>query len=507
MERAAIKPQHFSNPPLESALAIGATNATNIRAWYRTGGTGHFELRWGLEDSSQCDGKLAVTVSDDLADYTGSETLEPLQASQRYWLHLCDEQGQVLAQGSFRTADCDDCEPEKFTLALISCHQPFENNGDIRSSSQDMLTAMHKVLEQHQVDQVIMGGDQMYSDMPGTMSLFDDDYFKTVAPEGKQTILQCSAEEVRQLFHQRYRHFWNVPGWKKLLANYACYPAIDDHDIIDNWGSAIEHQQPQWQNFRQGAFQAFVDYQGSLIHHPSQVPPPSFDFASEFGSIGTYFLDIRSNRRVGDSPRIVSSQQLEDLKQYLANNGDKEFLFLVLSVPLVHLPKPLTRLAARITPEGEDFSDRWSTRGHRHDRDLIASMLHQHQRDYPEQKMVLLSGDIHIGCVHSISWEDQPSNLYQFISSGITHDTGKVIQFLSSLIIRTKRTLHVKTGPHAKVRLLPGIDDNKSNPCGDMNMGIVEITRNKETGAPQLQFMLYSNEHGEPVCKFRSEFL
>ena len=210
---------------------------------------------------------------------------------------------------------------------------------------------------------------------------------------------------------------------------------------------------------------------------------------------------------MGDSPRIVSSQQLEDLKQYLANNGDKEFLFLVLSVPLVHLPKPLTRLAARITPEGEDFSDRWSTRGHRHDRDLIASMLHQHQRDYPEQKMVLLSGDIHIGCVHSISWEDQPSNLYQFISSGITHDTGKVIQFLSSLIIRTKRTLHVKTGPHAKVRLLPGIDDNKSNPCGDMNMGIVEITRNKETGAPQLQFMLYSNEHGEPVCKFRSEFL
>ena len=446
-------------------------------------------------------------MADELADFTGSLTIEQLKPSTRYWLHLCDQHNAILAKGSFGTAASAAQPPEKFTLALMSCHQPFEKNGDVRPSSQQMLTAMHTVLEQHDVDQVILGGDQMYSDMPAGMSLFDDDYFQTVAPEGKSNLLQCSAQQIRQLFHQRYRHFWNVPGWKKLLANYACYPAIDDHDIIDNWGSAIEHTQPQWQNFRQGAFQAFVDYQGSLIHHPSQVPPPCFDFASEFGRIGTYFLDLRSNRQVGTAPRIVSSQQLEDLKQYLASSGDKDVLFLVLSVPLVHLPKPLTRMAARVTPEGEDFSDRWSTRGHRHDRDLIASMLHQHQAQYPKQKMVLLSGDIHIGCVHSISWEDQPPNLYQFISSGITHDTGKLIQLLSSWIIRTKRTLHVETGPQAKVKLLPGIGNNKSNPCGDMNLGIVEITRNKNTGAPQLQFMLYSNEQGEPVCKFRSEIL
>ena len=37
-------------------------------------------------------------------------------------------------------------------------------------------------------------------------------------------------------------------------------------------------------------------------------------------------------------------------------------LGIVLSVPVVHLPRWIARVAARLTTEGEDFSDRWSAR-------------------------------------------------------------------------------------------------------------------------------------------------
>jgi alkaline phosphatase D len=74
----------------------------------------------------------------------------------------------------------------------------------------------------------------------------------------------------------------------------------------------------------------------------------------------------------------------------------------VLSVPIIHLPKLAAKIAARVTPSGEDFSDRWSSGGHIRDRDRVLKILHEHQTQHPFQQVVLLSGDIHIGCVHKI---------------------------------------------------------------------------------------------------------
>jgi len=507
-EEAKINNREFKNPPLGAALAIGAVTSSSVRIWFRTAALGEFKLVWGAANSAQTTGEWTISMASDESDFTGSLLVESgLKADTRYWLQLKNQHDQILDEGRFYTAVAEGKNARQFALAFMSCHQPFDKQGRIRHSSEQMLTAMHQVLEKHNVRQVIMAGDQMYSDMPGHLSLFNSDYFAQVAPPGCKSILDCSAQQVRQLFHRRYHHFWNIPGWRKLLANYACYPIVDDHDIVDNWGSAIEHGEEQWRNFRQGAFQAYCDYQASMVENAASVPPPNLDYLATFGNTATYFLDLRSNREVGDAPRIVSRNQLDQLAHFFADNSSRDVIFLVLSVPLIHLPKPLTRFAANITPEGEDFSDRWSTRGHRHDRDLVAEIIYNHQKKFPQQKVVLLSGDIHIGCVHKIVWDDRPPNLYQFISSGITHDTGKVIQLLSSLIIRTKRTFHVKTGPSARVKLLRGHADAANNPCGDMNMGIVEVTQGTPNEAAKMQFFLYSNREGEPVCKFKSEFI
>ena len=53
-------------------------------------------------------------------------------------------------------------------------------------------------------DPVLMG-DQMYADYPEKLSLFDEKFFRTIAPPGRASILECSREEIRALYQ---------PDWK-----------------------------------------------------------------------------------------------------------------------------------------------------------------------------------------------------------------------------------------------------------------------------------------------------
>jgi alkaline phosphatase D len=499
----------LKNTPIDDMLAIGAVSSRSARIWVRVSRPGRYTLTWArVPDGSSR--SVCLPVDDCERDLTASVTLrEGLDADCRYRVILHRDPNLPLAAGSFVTAPADArSAPQRFSIALMSCHQPFDAQGRVAAATAPMLEVVNRVFQEHQVRAVVMAGDQLYSDYPRGASLLDPAHFREVAPPGRETLLDCSAQEVRQLFHQRYRHFWNIRGWRELLAHYPCYPILDDHEIVDNWGSAEEHGERKWQAFRQGAFQAYADYQGSRVCSEHAAPPASFDYEVQLADIALYVMDLRSNRRVGKHPQLVSPQQVESFRRFMERHRDESVLFVVLSVPLVHLPRHLSQLAARVTPDGEDFSDRWSSRGHCRDRDEILRLLHEHQRRCPEQRIVLLSGDIHIGCLHRIAWRDRQPSLYQFISSGVTHDAGALIQIISAGIIRANRRIRVTGGAgpdlKAKLRLLPGEPGARRNPCGRLNVGIIEIERSEPGGPPTLRFLLYSHRGSSPHCLYRS---
>lgn len=495
----------FGNEPIDNMLAIGAVTERGARLWTRVAEAEPHELCWWRHDAPSERQRLHLEAPDPRADLTASTWIDRgLEPDTEYRVVLCDRDGRSLAEGSFATAPDDSADPpEFFSIALLSCHEPFDPHGQVNERSELMLEAACRAFERHRVRQVVMAGDQLYSDYPKHLSLFDDDYFASIAPAGRERLLDCSAEEVRAMFHVRYRHFWNLTGWRRLLANFPCYPIVDDHEIVDNWGSAAEHAEPQWQAYRDGAFAAYRDYQAGLVSGAG-VTPAAHDYQMTLADTATYVMDLRSNRRVGEGARIVSPEQLEAFEAFLAAMADKRVVFLVLSVPAVHLPAGLSRLAAAVTPDGEDFSDRWSSRGQRKDRDRLFRLLRDQQHRAPQQRIVLLSGDIHIGCLHQIHWPDNNPNVYQFISSGITHDTGRVVQTLSSLIIRANRRLSVAGAPDAAVRLVPGERHAAGNPCGRLNFGIVEMHRPDPGAVPSLRFLLYTHDGAEPVCQYRS---
>ncbi len=446
---------------------------------------------------------------DDAADHTRSFGIPGegarLRPNTRYRYRITGaDDDRLVGEGRFETAPAD---PEHaaaaFSFGIMSCNQPFDAKGFVRDDARRMLRAARRALEQHDCKFIIMMGDQMYADMPTAMSLFDSDYFAHVAPPGRETIHDCTTAEVRRLYQQRYRHFGGVRQLRELLAAFPTYTIIDDHDIVDNWGSHPDHRSPKWRSVGEGARWAYFDYQAAHLMPRSGDLPPSFHYDFDYGPVSFFVMDLRSQRWVDDGEgELYATAQADDLKAFLERTRRQKVVFFVLSVPPVHLPRYLAVTAAHLTPEGEDFSDRWSSLGHVDDRDRFMKLIRSHQRAHPNQRHVFLAGDIHVGCAQELIWEDG-ERLYQFISSGLTNRAGRLMQRGAELLMRFDRTFDVRGGGlRSDVKLLGGVDSRTKNPYGRLNVGVVRVSADAPKAG--LEFFLYGHDGDEPVCVYRT---
>lgn len=509
-------PLDFQNGDLGDAVGVGKVDADAARIWIRAQRPGSHRVHWWREGNREQADVLEVEVSDDVdRDFTCSVLLpgedgSPLAPQTRYHFRVEREgESHRVGKGKFETAPAGpDDTPERFAFAVMSCNQPFDAQGAVREDARQMLRATVRALEERDCKFVLMIGDQMYTDMPPDLSLFNSDYFATVAPDGRNRIQDCTAAEVRRLYHDRYRHFWNVPELKELMADFPCYMIYDDHDIVDNWGSAAEHHTEKWRSVEEGARWACFDYQASRVMPFTHVLPPSFHFHFDYGHTSVFVMDLRSEREVdGDEGQLFSARQEQEVHAFLHRCRDQKAVFFALSVPPIHLPRVIAATAAHLSPAGEDFSDRWSSLGHIRDRDWFFKTIRDHQRRNPQQRIVLLGGDIHVGCAHEVTWSDGSGHLFQFISSGMTHTASRPIQTGSKLLMKFNRTVGTRDGEAmAQVRLLPKKRGQK-NPYAKLNVGIVEVDTAAPDHAAAIRFLLYGHDEGEPVCVYDSDRL
>jgi alkaline phosphatase D len=185
-------------------VAVGAVGAHSARLWMRAERPGRLQVRWWPDDQAHDVAETSVVVpGDDARDHTCSieitDALAPLRHYRFRVVHAADE--HLLGEGCFETAPAKPQDtPERFSVAVMSCHQPFDEQGYVRPSAVQMLRAARRCLAAHNVKQVFMVGDQIYADYPAPLSLFQDRYFATVAPAGRARLQDCSAEEVRRLY-------------------------------------------------------------------------------------------------------------------------------------------------------------------------------------------------------------------------------------------------------------------------------------------------------------------
>ncbi len=510
-------PPVFQTTPLDNMAAIGAIEPHAARLWMRSSRTGLHRAEWWAEDAPERVFSRSVRIeegnaSDNTCGFMLSEeeAAAPLRPMTRYRYRITHaEAGTLVGEGAFETAPARaEDAPERFSIAFSSCNQPFDAHGAVLPEGVQMLRAVKKLFEQRNTKLFLMLGDQMYSDSPEALSLFDADHFAQVAPPGRADILECSAAEVRRLYHDRYRHFWHVPEFQAIHADIPTYIILDDHDIVDNWGSDPAHLEPQWQSLGLGARHAYYDYQASRVMPRGASLPEDFHFSFRYGPVAVFVMDIRSNRRAGPDGHLYSEQQHANLLRFLDETADLHTIVIGLSVPVIHLPNLLARLVSKLPATSEDFSDRWSSGPMVRDRDRFIKDLHRHQQSHPGQRIIFVSGDIHIGCVQELRWKDGTPPVYQAISSPLTHTTSRLVQFASKTVIRLNHGAETFDGDvRAAIRLLPGRGGKGSNPYGPLNIGLIEFETHGAEGATRARFQLYGHDAGEPVCVYESDWL
>jgi alkaline phosphatase D len=517
----------FGEIEVKRMVGVGEVRPTSARIWVRSARPGEHTIQVWPSGSPKKMQTAKVTIPNRGSDNTYSVLfpndftgLAPLQPLRRYRYRVISKPSNTLVgEGRFETSpERPEDTPEHFSIAVMSCHQPFdETSGKLSEPSMRMLKLTKAELAKHNAKLIIVCGDQIYSDHPKRRSLLDQHYTSSKLPYGPRHILKWPAAIVRKAYQQRYRQFFWMREVKDFYANYPCYPILDDHEIIDDWGSKKIHTIPSggvdYTNLRTGSLKAYIDYQALRVIAPKNIIPKSFQYSFEYGNVGVFVMDLRSQRSVKPR-RLYGSEQLQALRKYLAKNADKHLILIVVSVPVVHLPDWLTDVGASVLGSQVDFADHWSYGPNRSARNRFLRVLYAHQKAHPQQRMVLVSGDVHIGCAFSIKWSGRGGpTLYQFTSSAISNKMKKLMvqaSIVGPKLFRLSSTINIKGGvPKAKVKLLQaGKGARKENPFGGLNLGIIDVEKRGAKSKVTLKLIGYEDRnHSKGVEMFTSKIL
>jgi alkaline phosphatase D len=309
-----------------------------------------------------------------------------------------------------------------------------------------------------------------------------------------QSLWQASVAEIRARYQARYRQFWSFPEWQRLQACWPTWCIWDDHEIVNDWGARGAHQQPPWQRVFEGARGAFVDYQVSRTLALGATRPAAFHYTFAWGAAATFVMDLSSQRTVaGREAQVYGAEQLAALSTFLATQRARPVVFIVLSVPLVYLPDWVVALGERLPGQSARFATRWNATLNRPARDRLLAVLHAHQRAAPDQKLVLLSGDVHQGAAVALQWPDG-LRTYQFVSSPVTNASQGWQERLARSLAFAMR--HVQYGPErVRIEQLQGIHPGQQNPCNRLNVGVVYV----EAGGPSMTVRLELVTYDESV--------
>jgi alkaline phosphatase D len=480
--------------PATRLVAVGSVDHRSARVWVRSDAPGPHTIElhhpdgrveagaFDVPDAPELDGTASVRWPDDLG-------LADLGPHRTYTFEI--RRGEdVIGAGRFVTAPrgVDDA-PESVSIAIGSCNQPFAEDGSYDPEALALLDGLEEVLDGEGVEQVLLLGDQMYTDLPPAFSLLGEHQDETLA---------MSRSEVRAALHRRYRAFWSVPSFQRLQSRFATLCVLDDHEVCDNFGSAEEHSSPRWAAYREGALDAFFDYE-ALRHYPrSETRPRAFPTRFARGPIAGLVLDDRSERVMsGDSLRIFGDDQWAALEAFLREEAHRPVLIVGIGVPFVHEPEWFAGAATTLSPPGSAADDRWTDPKAQKDHDRLLRTLYAHQKSRPEQRLLLVSGDVHVGTAIEIRFPDA-TPILQLVSSGLTNVEAKALRVvLAAMPMVASGVTTADDDVKGEACLIPGIEGANHNPYTGLNAGIVTVRR--EDGGWKIRLRLLGARKGVGV--------
>ncbi len=268
----------WPNARLKVAAVVGHATQESVRLWLRTSRPGEFSLLLyprdaavppsGGEAAKAAEAALQAalgttpltledaearlpgirwedfTIEDYAADTTRVLDLQGLDPDTRYGyaLYARDRKRMVLGHNRLRWFRTPPPEGERrpFQFALFSCHMPYAVSGLFEKRTDVMnLNAwdfLDTTLRRHadEVDLVIAGGDQCYSDGVATLDIWQH-LNRTMRKENG--LLLPDEESMLSWYRDIYRGYWGFESVQRVFDSFPTYMIWDDHEIGDGWGS------------------------------------------------------------------------------------------------------------------------------------------------------------------------------------------------------------------------------------------------------------------------------
>ncbi|HLP46364.1 MAG TPA: alkaline phosphatase D family protein [Candidatus Kapabacteria bacterium] len=308
-----------------------------------------------------------------------------------------------------------------FSFGLISCHKAYKSIPVYQAVVARMWNFLYDKLTEKKSSFLLQVGDQVYCD------LVENNAFEKC----KNLKDQDDHKQMVDFYREIYTEHWGFPEVQRVMSTFPQYMILDDHEILNAWGSNIKHRTDYLKIF-DAAREAYVEFQHS--HNPASLRNGELHYAFYYGSAAFLVMDLRSHRgenKGTDQYPLAGKEQWEDIENWLKNDRVKEskVLFVVTSVPVFHL-SPIFTSQKLVKLHIEDH---WSTNTNKNERRKLLKLLLDWS-DNENKQIFILGGDIHLGTEVCAREERTGKNIQQITSSPITNKPTPLPNFIAELL-------------------------------------------------------------------------
>ena len=312
---------------------------------------------------------------------------------------------------------------------------------------------------------MLLGGDQLYADEMWTQV----PSLRKWSHERQETKLRTKASptllnQLDRFYDDLYQRCWSKPELSLMLATIPSVMMWDDHDIFDGWGSYPEalQQCAVYQAIYGVARRYFELFQIRSRANRALLDrdAPHYAWRLRFRDYHILALDNRAERT---RRQVMSEGQWRLLIDELDQRTGAGDLLVMSGVPVVYRDFALTETTFGATPWEEeltdDLKDHWRAREHQGERARLIMRLLDNlakRQQMGPARTVILSGDVHLGCLGVISdrRQEPARKIHQLVSSGIVHPAPSRIQWEGIMAVTNDDPEYLSEDRSIDIRLI-----------------------------------------------------
>lgn len=329
---------------------VGSTTHDEVKIWVQTHEPLALECRVYLdaEGNEQVPNSPFCFTTEAADGSAGTVTAAIPHDDKRYYYRIFERKDGSSAPispiHSFRAFPDFDKQIESFSFALVSCNKPKNFNDRKELSYRNMWRNLYLEMSSQNAAFLLMVGDQVYADHKKFNAW-------------KKSLKGVSRESALELYREVYFKHWKYPEMKMTLSSFPTFMIWDDHEITNGWGSSCEHGNNRYQEIFDASRKVYEEFKH--CHNPEPLPRPvegssesahrPYYYAFRYGSVAFLVLDLRGNRKIWDKDqdkKLLGREQWAALRQWFESKEakDSKILFLVSSVPMIHIKMMLAKI-------------------------------------------------------------------------------------------------------------------------------------------------------------------